>query len=64
MNYFQTFIQVAENCPTQIGIIPISKEGKAKPIHAIQYEIINNNPYKLTQEDVLFHVFDMRSKRA
>lgn len=61
MSYFQTFIQTAEDCPAQVGVIPITKDGKTKTIHAIQYEIINNNPYKLTQEDVLFHVFAIRN---
>lgn len=31
MNYYQTFIQVAEDCPVQEGVIPITKEGK-RPI--------------------------------
>lgn len=50
MNYIDTFILVADDCPAESGIIPIVKEGKHKPIHAILYELLAHNPYKLTQE--------------
>lgn len=61
MNYIDTFILVAEDCPAEEGIIPVVKEGKAPPIHAIQYSFISENPYKFTQEDILFKVFAQRN---
>jgi hypothetical protein len=61
MNYIDTFILVANDCPAEEGIIPVVKEGKILPIHAIQYSFISENPYKFTQEDVLFRVFAKRN---
>ena len=61
MNYYDTFILVADDCPAEEGIVPTVKEGKSKPIHAIQYSLISENPYKLTQEDILFMVYAERN---
>lgn len=61
MNYKNTFILVADDCPAEKGIVPIAKEGKAKPMHAIQYDIISRGPYKYTQEDILFMVHAERN---
>lgn len=32
------------------------KEGKANPVHAIQYKLISKAPYKYTQANILFLV--------
>jgi hypothetical protein len=61
MNYIDTFIMIADDCPTSKGIVPTVKEGKPKPIHTIQYELISENPYKYTQEDILFFVYAERN---
>lgn len=61
MNYYDTFILVADDCPATQGVIPVAKEGKAKPIHAIQFEIISEEPYQYTQEDILFFVHAIRN---
>jgi hypothetical protein len=55
-NYFDTFIEVAEDTKASCGIKPISKNGK-KTIAEIQYELLINNPYQFTSDDVLFQVF-------
>ena len=56
-NYFNTFISVAEDCPVDKAEIPNSK----KPtIPSLQFQIINNNPYRYTSDDVLFEVFAIR----
>lgn len=60
MNYYDTFIQVAEDCPVSEAIVPKAK-GESKTIPVIQYEMISNHPYKYTQEDVLFEVFAARN---
>lgn len=57
MNYFNTLILIADDCSTHRGIIPTVKDGRPKPIHAIQYDLISGEPYKYTQEDVLFIVY-------
>ena len=55
-NYKNTFIEVAEDCPTEIGEVPKST-GEKKTIAEMQFEILQNNPYKFTSDDVLFQVF-------
>jgi hypothetical protein len=61
MNYYNTFIQVAEDCPASVAIIPKGK-GESKTIPVIQYEMISNHPYQYTQEEVLFEVFAERNQ--
>ena len=61
MNYLDTFILVAEDCLAERGIIPITKEGKPRSHHAIQYAVMMENPYELTQEDILFLVYAERN---
>lgn len=56
MNYYDTFIEVAEDCPVKVAEVPQPK-GNKKTIPVMQYEMIANNPYKYTQEDVLFEVY-------
>ena len=53
MNYYGTFIRVAPDCPATGGTVPKERGGK-KPLGLIQYELISENPYALTQEDVLW----------
>jgi hypothetical protein len=55
-NYQNTFIEVAADCPAEIGQIPKST-GEKKTVAEMQYETLQNNPYKFTSDDVLFQVF-------
>ncbi len=58
-NYYNTFIEVAEDCPEDGGVVP--PESKAKQSVAnLQFEMLMNNPYKYTSDDVLFSVFAQR----
>jgi len=59
-NYYSTFIEVAEDCPVSIAEIPKSNNNTPS-IPVLQYEMIANNPYRYTQEDVLFEVFATRT---
>ncbi|WP_075619247.1 DUF6157 family protein [Paenisporosarcina indica] len=55
MNYYNTFISIAPDCPaTHSTVPPVKKAGRTKP--AIEYDLLSNNPYTLTQEDLLFEV--------
>ncbi len=54
MNYVDTFIVVPEDCPVSHSVVPQSKADKKRSVAAIQYELLAENPYELTQEDVLF----------
>ena len=59
-NYVDTFIEVAEDTKANQGTKPPSK-GDKKTVAEMQYELIANNPYKFTSDDVLFHVFADRN---
>lgn len=61
MNEYDTFIQIAEDCPVSEAVIPKAK-GESKTIPVIQYELLSNHPYRYTQEDVLFEVFAERNQ--
>lgn len=55
-NYENTFIEIADDCPTLSGQIPPLKEA-TKTIANIQFEMASKNPYKYTSDDILFQVF-------
>jgi Family of unknown function (DUF6157) len=59
-NYADTFIEVAEDCPTSIAEIPTSK-GDTKTVAEMQYEMLVKNPYKFTSDDVFFQVYAERN---
>lgn len=55
-NYTDTFIQIAEDCPTTFGEIPPTK-GDDKSVANIQFEMILKNPYKYKSDDVVFNCY-------
>ncbi len=57
-NYFDTFIEVAEDTKVNSGTKPPTKDKKT--VAEMQYEMIANNPYKFTSDDVFFQVFAVR----
>lgn len=58
-NYFDTFIEVAEDTKVSCGTKPTSKDKKT--IAEMQYEMLVNNPYKFTSDDLFFQVFAERN---
>jgi hypothetical protein len=60
-NYFNTFIEIAEDSPVRRYEIPPEKEGE-KSIARIEYELISHNPYGHTSDDVLFMTYALRNK--
>lgn len=58
-NYTNTFIQVAEDCPTSGAELPPTG-GKAPTVAALQHELIAEHPYEYTSDDVLFQVHATR----
>jgi hypothetical protein len=60
-NYQNTFIEIADDCPVKIGEVPPQK-GDNKTVANSQFDLIANNPYKYTSDDVLFQVFAERNK--
>lgn len=59
-NYANAFIAVAEDCPAEIGCAPPEKTPPT--IARLQYEIIRDNPYRFTSDDVLFTVHLIRNQ--
>ena len=55
-NYFDTFIEVADDCPTEISEIPKSK-GNNKTVAELQFELLIKNQYKFTSDDIFFQVY-------
>jgi hypothetical protein len=56
MNYYDTFIEVADDCPAASAQVPQVKDGhKTKPV--LEYEMIANHPYQYTEEDVAFQTY-------
>ncbi|MEZ4826456.1 MAG: DUF6157 family protein [Bacteroidia bacterium] len=58
-NYFDTFIEVAEDTKADFGTIPPTKEKKT--VAEMQYELITKNPYKFTSDDIFFQIFADRN---
>ena len=59
-NYKNVFIEVAPDCPATRGEVPPAKED-AKTVATLQFELVSNNPYKFTSDDVFFQVFATRN---
>lgn len=60
-NYFNTFIEIAEDCPASKGEMPPMK-GDQKTVANLQFEMLYEQPYKYTSDDVLFGVFATRKE--
>jgi hypothetical protein len=54
-NYYDTFIEVAEDCPVKTAEVPPMRGEKT--IANIEFELLIENPYEFTSDDVLFHVY-------
>lgn len=52
-NYQNTFIEVAEDCPVQSAEVPPQK-GEGKTVANFQFEMIAENPYQYTSDEVIF----------
>ena len=55
-NYIDTFIKIADDCPVLLAEVPPLKNG-LKTIAGMQYEMIRENPYKYTSDDVIFTIY-------
>ncbi len=55
-NYKDTFIEIAEDSPLAYGEMPPAK-GETKTIAGLQFDMIYENPYKYTSDDVIFEVY-------
>lgn len=60
-NYFNTLIEIAADCPVKAEEVPPVKEDK-KSVANLQFEMLFDNPYRFTSDDVLFAVFATRKE--
>lgn len=59
-NYYNTFIEIAPDCPAIQGEIPPPK-GDNRTVAGIQFDLVYKHPYKYTSDDVFFQVFAERN---
>jgi Family of unknown function (DUF6157) len=55
MNYYDTLIEVAEDCPAAEAQVPQAK-GAKKTKAVVEYELLAKHPYKYTEEDIAFEI--------
>ena len=58
-NYYNTFIQIAEDSKNNCGQVPPIK-GDKRTVANLQFDMVYENPYQYTSDDVLFGVFAIR----
>lgn len=51
-----TFVQVAQDCPVTVGVVPTTKKDAKPSIHMIQFELLSASPYCYTIEDLIYEV--------
>jgi hypothetical protein len=62
-NYFDTFIEVADDCPVVTGQIP-PVNANAPSVATIQFELISQQPYAFTSDEIIFRVYAIRNDLA
>ena len=60
-NYFDTLIEVAEDTKAKKGTVPKDRDAK-KTVASCEYNLVFNNPYKYTSDDIFFMVHAERSE--
>jgi len=58
-NYFDTFIEVAEDTQVSKGTVPPIRNRKT--IAEMQYELITEFPYRYTSDELLFQIYADRN---
>jgi Family of unknown function (DUF6157) len=56
MNYYDTLVEVADDCPVSAAQVPQARGGnKTKAV--VEYELLVRHPYTYTEEDIAFEVY-------
>ena len=58
-NYYDTFIEVSEDCPAAAGAEPPVRDQPT--VAALHYELIAMRPYELTSDEVVFETYARRA---
>jgi hypothetical protein len=56
MNYYDTLIEVADDCPATEAQVPQARAGK-KTKAVVEYELLVKHPYKYSEEDIAFEMY-------
>jgi hypothetical protein len=56
MNYYDTLIEVADDCAATKGQVPQPRGGR-KTKAVVEYELLVERPYTYTEEDIAFEVY-------
>jgi Family of unknown function (DUF6157) len=56
VNYYDTLIEVADDCPATESQPPKAR-GAKKTKAVVEYEILANHPYTRTEQDIAFEVY-------
>jgi hypothetical protein len=56
MNYYDTLIEVADDCPVTESQVPRAR-GAKKTKALVEYELLVDRPYTYTEEDIAFDVY-------
>ncbi len=59
VNYYQTLIAVADDCPVQASVVPPAR-GATPTVVSLQYALLAAHPYTYTHADVLFQTWLQR----
>ena len=58
MNYYDTLIEIADDCPAIKGQVPQARGGGGKKTKAVvEYELLVKHPYRYTEEDIAFEAY-------
>ena len=60
-NYQNTFIEIAEDCPTKLAEVPPQK-GDKKTVANYHFDMIAHHPYKYTSDDVIFETYAQKNE--
>lgn len=58
-NYFNTLVEVADDCPVEQSEIPPIR-GEKRSVANMQYDILSEAPYKYTSDEIFFTIFAKR----
>ncbi len=62
-NYYDTLIEVADDCLVEVAEVPPLK-GEKKSVANLQFELVRQHAYQFTSDDVMFEVFAQKKDLA
>jgi hypothetical protein len=58
-NYFDTFIELAEDCPVTVAEVPPQKA--VKTAASIIFDMVQVHPYQYTSDELIFHIHALKN---